>query len=52
MEKWIITKDGEAKCYGTSEKTFPSDALIAKLRGCGYKVFVDGKLYKQKDGKK
>ena len=46
MEKWIVTKDGEPKCYGTSEKTFPSEELIAKLRGCGYKVFVDGKLYK------
>lgn len=52
MEKWIITKDGEAKCYGTSEKTFPSEDLIKKLRGGGYKVFVDGKLYKGKEGKK
>lgn len=52
MEKWIITKDGEPKCYGTSEKTFPSLDLITKLRNSGYKVFVDGKLYKQKDGKK
>lgn len=46
MEKWIVTKDGDVKCYGTSGKTFPSDDLIATLRAAGYKVYVDGQLAK------
>ena len=51
MEKWIVTKDGEVKCYGTSEKTFPRPDLIATLRAAGYKVYVDGKPYKREAGK-
>lgn len=50
MDKWLVTKDGETKCYGTSEKTFPRDDLIATLRAAGYKIFVDGKPYTKKKG--
>ena len=46
MEKWVVIKDGEVKCYGTSQKTFPSEDIIKTLRAAGYKIYVDGKLYK------
>jgi hypothetical protein len=45
MEQWQVIKDGETKCHGTSEKTFPSDNAIATLRAAGYKIYVDGKLH-------
>ena len=48
MEKWLIMKDSEVKCYGTSQQTFPCEDLIAMLRSCGYKIYVDGRLYTQK----
>ena len=50
--KWLIMKDGEVKCYGNSMQSFPSDDLVKTLRGGGYKIFLDGRLYKdQKKGK-
>ncbi len=52
MEKWVVIKDGEVKCYGTSEKTFPSDDLVATLRAAGYRIYIDGQLLKgQRKGK-
>ena len=51
--KWLVMKDGEVKCYGDSMQSFPSDDLIAALRVAGYKIFLDGKLYKeQKKGRR
>ena len=50
MENWQVIKDGEVKCYGNSEKTFPSDDMIATLRAAGYKIFADGKPYTKKKG--
>lgn len=51
MAKWLVMKDGEVKCYGDSMESFPSKDLVAMLRSCGYKVFLDGRLYKgQKKG--
>ncbi len=53
MEQWQVIKDGEVKCRGTSEKTFPSDNVLADLRAAGYKVYIDGQLSKgQRKGKK
>lgn len=52
MAKWLIMKDGEVKCYGDSMQSFPSDDLVKTLRGGGYKIFLDGRLYKeQKKGR-
>lgn len=48
MEKWLVKKDGEVKCYGTTEKTFPSDDVISSLVAAGYKIYVDGKPYTKK----
>lgn len=52
MAKWEVKKDGETKCYGDSLESLPTADVLANLRGCGYKIFVDGKLYKeQKKGR-
>lgn len=47
MAKWLIMKDGEVKCYGDSMQSFPSDDLVKTLRSGGYKIFLDGRLYKE-----
>lgn len=52
MAKWEVKKDGETKCYGDSLESLPTADVLANLRSYGYKVFVDGKLYKeQKKGR-
>ena len=52
MHRWEVKKDSETKCYGDSLESLPTDDVLATLRSCGYKVFVDGKLYKeQKKGR-
>ncbi len=51
MEQWKVIKDGEVKCHGASEKSFPSDGAIATLRAAGYKIHVDGKLYTKQKGR-
>ena len=53
MPKWEVKKDGEAKCYGDSLQTLPSDDVLKTLQDCGYKIYIDGRLYKvQKKGRK
>ena len=53
MNKWEVKKDGETKCHGDSLQTFPKDDVLATLCSCGYKIYIDGKLYKaQKKGRK
>ena len=51
MEKWVVIKDGEVKCYGTSQQTFPSADIIKTLQVAGYKIYVDGKLYTKQKGR-
>lgn len=53
MAKWEVKKDGETKCWGDCLQTLPSDDVLAGMQGFGYKIYVDGKLYKvQKKGRK
>ena len=47
MSKWSIMKDGDVKCYGDSMQSFPNDDLVKMLRGGGYKIYLDGRLYKE-----
>ena len=53
MAKWEVKKDGETKCWGDCLQTLPSDDVLAGMQGFGYRIYVDGKLYKvQKKGRK
>lgn len=47
MASWEVKKDGETKCYGDTIKSMPDDRMISILRAGGYKIYVDGKLYKE-----
>ena len=47
MPKWEVKKDGETKCYGDTLQSLPDDSVLASLHAGGYKVYIDGKLYKK-----
>lgn len=48
MAAWEIKKDNETKCWGDLLQTLPNDDALADMQECGYKIYVDGKLYKVK----
>lgn len=46
MTKWEIKRDNETLSWGTSEASFPNAKERKMFRTDGYKIYVDGKLYK------
>lgn len=46
MVKWEVKLNGITKCWGESEKGFPSPEELRMLRSDGYRVYVDGKEVK------
>ena len=46
MTKWEIKRDNETLSWGTSEASFPNAKERKMFRADGYKIYVDGKLYK------
>lgn len=45
MTKWEIKRDNETLSWGP-EATFPDAKARKMFRADGYKIYVDGKLYK------
>lgn len=45
MNRWQVRKDGKPYAGGTME-TMPDDATVRQMVASGYKVYVDGKLYR------
>lgn len=45
MKTWEIKRDGEVLNWGPPE-TFPDAKARKMFRADGYKIYVDGKLYK------
>lgn len=46
MKTWEVRRDGVTLAWGP-EETFPSPKERKVFRSHGYKIFVDGKLYKE-----
>lgn len=46
MKELEVRRDGATVCHG-SEKTMPSREMCKMLRKDGYKIYVDGKLYRE-----
>ena len=47
MIKWEVRRDNETLSWGTSEASFPDAKARKMFRSDGYKIYVDGKLYKE-----
>ena len=57
MNKWEVRGaniNGEpvVLCYGESEESFPTAEERKVLRAHGYKIYVDGKVYKEPETEK
>lgn len=45
MKKWEVRRDNEVIAWGPAD-TMPTPAERKRFRADGYKIYVDGKLYK------
>ena len=48
---WEVKRDGQTKAHGP-EESFPDSDIAASLLKAGYKIYVDGKIYKKRSEKK
>lgn len=46
MKTWEIRREGDVVALGPAE-TMPNAAERKRFRADGYKIYVDGKLYKE-----
>ena len=47
MSRWQVRKDGKPMAGG-SIATMPDDDTVRQMAACGYKTYIDGKLYRPK----
>lgn len=50
--KYQIRKDGKGYCGFNDKSLMYSDETLKSMRSAGYKLYVDGKLYKKSKNKK
>lgn len=43
---WEVKRDGQTKAHGPDE-SFPDNDTATSLIKAGYKIYVDGKVYKR-----
>ena len=48
---WEVKRDGLVKAHGP-EESFPDSDTVVSLTKAGYKIYVDGKIFKKRSEKK
>lgn len=46
MNKIEVKKDGVIYCVYDDESLLPNKEIIKNMKAAGYKLYIDGKLYK------
>lgn len=45
-KKLEIVRDGKVFCVCVGEETFPDTETMKEMKASGYKLYMDGKIYK------